>query len=413
MKRHVLTLCTFALVFGLFSSTFAQDAKADDKKVDNRIWSMQYWKKAAVDGLVQVAPSAPVAPARYTGSELSALTVAIDDGPDVLIIGGTNTTQSETSVFVNPLDPNKVLNSNNSTDNPVTQVFGASGFTSSDGGATWTGSVQGTGGPNGGDPAVAVNLQGRFHNGYIADNGGNGAAWSSDEGQTWVDVQVAPNPGQLADKNHLWVDNGPTSQYEGHVYAAYTDFGGGNDRNVVIHTSTDGGLTWSAGQNISSSLPGFHQGVHIQTNSSGVVFAFYTVYLTGGVQDEPAIGMTRSFDGGTTWDTPQIIFQDTRGIRSSGTSKNMRVNSFPVSAIDISGGANDGNIYIVWSNIGEPPSNAGPDINVLMRKSTDGGDTWSSHVRVNQDDPADGNENYLPWITCDPETGALSVVFYS
>ncbi len=47
-----------------------------------------------------------------------------------------------------------------------------------------------------------------------------------------------------------------------------------------------------------------------------------------------------------------------------------------------------------------------------MIRSTDGGTSWSTPVRVNQDAPGLGNEHYFPWITCDPETGDLSVIFY-
>ena len=38
--------------------------------------------------------------------------------------------------------------------------------------------------------------------------------------------------------------------------------------------------------------------------------------------------------------------------------------------------------------------------------------SWSTPVRVNQGTFANGKEAYMPWITCDPETGTLSVIFY-
>ncbi len=55
------------------------------------------------------------------------------------------------------------------------------------------------------------------------------------------------------------------------------------------------------------------------------------------------------------------------------TSKNQRVNSFPSMAVDISGGPNNGNIYIVWANVGVPGVNTGSDIDVYMIRSTDEG----------------------------------------
>ena len=47
-----------------------------------------------------------------------------------------------------------------------------------------------------------------------------------------------------------------------------------------------------------------------------------------------------------------------------------------------------------------------------MIKSSDEGSTWSDPIRVNQDEQGQGHEHYFPWITCDPETGTLSVIFY-
>ena len=81
-------------------------------------------------------------------------------------------------------------------------------------------------------------------------------------------------------------------------------------------------------------------------------------------------------------------------------------------AVDISGKEYNGNIYIVWSNVGVPGINSGNDVDVYMARSEDQGATWSIPVRVNQDPSGLGRKHYFPWITCDPETGILSVVFY-
>ncbi|RMH79675.1 MAG: exo-alpha-sialidase, partial [Calditrichaeota bacterium] len=364
----------------------------------------------AQKGLVEVAPSTEVPPAIYTGSEIDALTVLIDDSPDVPVINSTTVTQSENSIFVNPLDNNKVLNSNNSTNFPVSVLYGTSGFFTTDGGLTWGGSFQGTGGSNSGDPAAAINLSGQYFVNFIASGGGQGIARSTDEGNTWQAFTVATSSG--TDKNHMWVDNSPTSPYAGNLYVAYTDF---NDpgANIYISRSTDNGATWSSPQNISSAInAGSHnQGVNIQTGPNGEVYVTWAVYDSWPA-DENALGFAVSTDGGATWSTATRIIPDIRGIRNTGTSKNHRVNSFPSMAVDITGGARNGWIYIVWPNVGVPGTNQGPDIDVYMIRSSDGGATWSSPIRVNQDPSGQGKEHYFSWITCDPETGALSVIFY-
>ena len=61
---------------------------------------------------------------------------------------------------------------------------------------------------------------------------------------------------------------------------------------------------------------------------------------------------------------------------------------------------------------GSPASIPGSDVDVYMIRSTNGGTSWSTPIRVNQDTPGLGKKHYFPWITCDPVTGDLSVIFY-
>jgi hypothetical protein len=337
------------------------------------------------------------------------------DSPDVSVTPLTNTTQSENSIAVSPLNPNIVLNSNNSSDYPVTQIYGASGFTSTDGGLTWYGSVQGTGGTNSGDPAVGIARSGRFHNGYIAANGGNGAAYSTDNGVTWTNVQVYPNPGSLADKNHLWVDISPSSPYVNNVYASWTDFGGANDAEIMIARSTNGGVSWSSAQNISSAVAaGSHnQGVNIQTGPNGEVYVCWAIYDSW-PSLETAIGFAKSTDGGVTYSTAVRAITNIKGIRSQATGggllggKDMRTATFPSMTVN----PQNGHMWITWANIGVPGTNTGTERDVWVSKSTDGGATWQTAVRVNQDAFNNGKDQWFPWIACDPTSGALVCAFY-
>jgi hypothetical protein len=151
--------------------------------------------------------------------------------------------------------------------------------------------------------------------------------------------------------------------------------------------------------------------VNINSGPDGEVYVIWAIYDSWPI-DENAIGMARSFDGGATFEPAYRLIDDIRGIRDSGVNKNMRNNSFPSMAVDISGGDRDGNIYIVWSNIGFPGINNGNDVDVYIIRSEDQGETWSTPVKVNQDPAGQGSKHYFPWITCDPENGILSVVFY-
>jgi hypothetical protein len=167
----------------------------------------------------------------------------LDDSTDVSIIETTDYNQTENSVFIHPRCADTVLVSNNSSTfpfgGPGFQDFGADHFVSTDGGANWAGSVEGAGEDNRGDPATAIDLDGRFFVGYIASNGGQGVAYS-DDGADFTHVQVV-DPFEIldfdyqTDKNHLWADNHPESPYEGRLYSAWTLIvSGGNPPLIAV-----------------------------------------------------------------------------------------------------------------------------------------------------------------------------------
>lgn len=383
--------------------------------VDTRIDNMSYWRRMASLGLVPVAPDVKAPLGKYTGSQLSGRSVTTEDSPDVPVTT-VSSTQSENSIFVDPNNNQSLLQSNNSTPDPVSGIYGANGFLSNDAGSSWGGSVQGAGGENSGDPATAIGLNGWYYVGYIHSSGGQGVSYSTNQGQTWTAVLAAPAPGgwgTMLDKNHMWIDNSPTSTYSGYLYDAWTNFGGSNDAQIEINRSTDQGLTWSTPVNISSAVnAGSHnQGVNIHTGPNGEVYAIWAIY-DGWPTDETAIGMSKSLDGGATWSTATRIINNIRGIRTSGTGKSMRVNSFPSLAVDISNSGNRGTMYITWSNIGTPGINTGNDIDIYLAKSTDQGLTWSTPEKVNQDNAGLGSQHYFPWIACDPANGNLSIIYY-
>jgi len=417
MKRFTFPITIILLVIFAFSINWAISNNSESQhekrsKVDTRIDNMGYWIKMAEAGYVPFNPDVKSKPAVYTGSKIKAFGVLTDDSPDVPVTE-INSMQSENSIFADPLNNQTVLNSNNSTQNPVGVLYGANDLYSFDIGETWEGEVQGAGGSNSGDPTTAIGLSGRWYVNYISNNGGQGISYSDNQGQTWTVKSIVPNPGQLADKNHMWIDNSSDSPYEGNLYVAWTNFGGPDDTEIGVSYSTDDGLSWSDDVEISSAVnAGSHnQGVNLSTGPNGEVYAIWAIY-DGWPTDESAIGMAKSLDGGVTWEPATRIIENIRGIRNSETSKNMRVNSFPSAAVDCSTGPDRGAIYVTWANIGVPGTNTGSDIDVYVIKSSDNGATWSEPVRVNQDPSGEGKEHYFPWICVDAYNGVASVIFY-
>ncbi len=412
MKKTLLLLI-ICLAFS-FDAIAQKEKGSDAPLIDTRIDNMGYWKDLAERGLVPVQPDVQPPRAVVKSSRINARGINADS-PDVPVNAGGDNTQSETSIFVNPNDNSKAFNSNNSTSwngTSVGSLFGTSFFLTDDTGLSWGGSVQGTGGSNSGDPAAVIGLNGRYFDGFIHSNSGQGVAYSDDEGVTWTSVVAgAPTGGTILDKNHLWIDNSPTSPHEGNIYDAWTDFNNGND--IFFTRSINNGLSYSAPINLSSAIGGgsHDQGVNIQTGPNGEVYVTWAVYDSW-PSDETALGFIKSTDGGATFGTPVRIINNIRGIRTTATSKNQRVNSFPSMTVDISGGSEDGSIYIVWTNVGVPGTNTGTNLSVYMIKSTDEGANWGTPIRVNQGNFQTGKESYFPWITSDPESGVLSCIFY-
>jgi hypothetical protein len=414
MKYLLQTLILIA--FFLFPAYLSAQKVDRETQLDNRVDNQGYWRHAAEQGFTKPNPMVYPAPAKYTGSGIRAVSVITDDSPDVVLVSGS-TSQSENSVFVNPNNYDNALNSNNSTTQPGggISLYGADYLYTFDASQTWGGSINGAGGSNSGDPVALINQDNRWFVGFINNASGQSIAYSDNEGATWTTRVVANSPGGfsgLLDKNHMWVDNSMDSPYEGYLYNAWTAFGGSNDNDIEIVRSTDGGDTWSSAINISQIIgAGSHsQGVNINSGPNGEVYAAFAIY-DNWPNGENAYALARSFDGGATYTTARII-ENTNGVRNADLGKNMRKNSFPSMAVDISTGSNRGNIYVVWANIGVPGVNSGNDVDIYMIRSEDDGVTWSEPIRVNQDPAGLGHKHYFAWITCDPVSGTLSVIFY-
>jgi hypothetical protein len=420
MKIFIAGLCImFSLILGITGLNAQKKAITSPiNQVDTRIDNIGYWQQCAKAGLVTVQPESRVTPPQFNGTRVfNNKGILIGDSPDIPV-DTTSTTQSENSVVVKSNDNKVLLNSNNATPNPSTgSVYGTSYLTSSDGGETWGGIANsGPGGSNSGDPAACINLAGRYFIGYIDNAYGQSVSFSDNDGLTWTVVKVGICPSgysSMLDKNNLTVDNSPTSPFKGNLYDGWTSFGGSDDSYVCVSRSNTNGVSWEPYKNVSDAITSGaqHQGVNLRTGPNGEVYALFAVYESW-PNDEGAMGLARSLDGGVTWLPATRIISNIRGIRNTGVPENMRVNSFPSMAVDLSNGPDRGAIYVVWTNHGVPGINTGSDIDVYMIKSMDNGITWSAPRKVNQDASGMGKTHYLGWVTVDQANGIVSVVFY-
>jgi len=204
----------------------------------------------------------------------------------------------------------------------------------------------------------------------------------STDGLSWGSaVTVAPAlAGADYDKNWVACDNHPSSPFYGRCYHTWDDFGDG-DR-ILMSTSLDGGLTWSAPVQTASGVFGLGGQPVVQPDGDVIVPAANAF--------ETAIIAFRSTDGGDSWGDEVVVSR----VREHTVAGNLRNGPLPSAEIDPAG-----RVYAVWDDCRFQKGCKSNDI--VMSMSTDGV-TWTAVTRVPINDGAD---HFLPGIGVNPDTG--------
>jgi hypothetical protein len=159
-----------------------------------------------------------------------------------------------------------------------------------------------------------------------------------------------------------------------------TDSGASYSEPVIVSDNTD--VQWS--------VPA--------AGPDGEVYVAWFQYFPRGIMFDV------SYDQGQT-------FGDDRLIASTGTwpveiNGVILVFPFPALVCDINQSSPyRGNLYVAYMN------STATDMDIFFRKSTDGGDTWSSPLRLNDDTQGNGCDQFHPWLSLD-ETGRIHAIFY-
>lgn len=334
-------------------------------------------------------------------------------------VSNEDTPQSETSITINPNNPQMlVAGSNEIVRLPMR------GYFSSDGGQSW-GAVDlplpppaTTNGTDfGSDPGVAFDTHGNVYYSYIVvffnrtfrsiQGTEMAVAKSSDGGKTWPQVtffNFNSGTGKFNDKPMIAVDTNPTSPFRDTVYVAWDTTSSGkssaND-DLVFARSTDGGLTFSSpvALNTHTGSPTSVIGADPFVGPNGEVYVAWH-----DVQNN-LLAFNSSFDGGATFGQQQeiaptvVAFDD--GIPAMVSRRALL---YPACGADRSAGTHRGTLYCSWMD--ETTSN-GTDIFVVH--STSQGVTWSSPVRVNDDPTGVRKDQFNQWLSVDPVTGMVDV----
>lgn len=268
-------------------------------------------------------------------------------------------------------------------------------------GHDWASNSPSFGATMSGDPVVAYDSLGNlyYENMYGSSIQGCKVIKSTNNGATW-----GPSVTAIAGNDKNWIACDQTSgPYANYVYTTMTNNGAGN-----FARSIDGGATFqSTFAPSTQSLPGMMvcvgpkdniQGgaVYVVTNSGTSFASTYTFY--------------RSTDGGqnfTMMSAQQFSGYVGTNVGGRNSVQGMRTRPYPFITADNSYGAHRGRLYLVYAS-NDPPGDAHkPD--VWCRYSDNGGTTWSSAVRVNDDPNTTTHHQWHPATWCDKETGKLYI----
>jgi hypothetical protein len=192
------------------------------------------------------------------------------------------------------------------------------------------------------------------------------------------------------------------------VYLAWTRFDeyGVKDPNcrthIVVAKSTDGAKTFQMPRPISDT-PG--DCVDSDNTVEGAVPALGVDGRVHVVWGGPKGLVYDSSADGLEWGVDRVITPTPGGwdIPIPGVTRH---NGMPITIVDRGTGPRRGTIYVNWID----ERNGDPDVFVMS--SRDGGKSWSSPVRVNDDPLKNGAVQFFTWMAVDPSDGSVNVLFY-
>lgn len=318
----------------------------------------------------------------------------------------SNVTQTEPFIVPHPTNHDILFVSANTIN--LNNGFISEGvYLTTNRGESWYGSDTCSGAPinfHRGDPGIAIDKDGRLLMVRLGFSPGLYAHYSTNLGQSWSGQRTITTNDQ--DRATLVSDTQLASAFYGRSYTAWVRFA--PPFALFFSSTDDGGQTWRTPAQINNpSLRG--QGGELAMGPGGAVYLCWASVINTSPFTEVGAGFAVSTNGGTSWTVNETAFA-MNGISGTFPSKgNIRVNGLPRMDVDLSGGARHGWIYVVTTERNLAPAGSDPDI--ILRKSTDGGVTWSSGVRVNRDVLNNGKTQYFPAVHVD-DGGGVNVLYY-
>jgi len=309
---------------------------------------------------------------------------------------------NEPSIMVDPKHTNVLIAASNMNNY----------YLSSDTGHTWTSHTLSSTFGVGGDPTIVVDTASNFYFFHLSNP--SGGSWldrivcqkTTNNGQSWSNgTYTGLNGAKDQDKQWCCIDRKNNTLYV--TWTQFDTYGSSsqNDSSVILFSrSTDGGATWSTGKRINKIAGDCVDEDKTVEGAVPAVGPNGEVYVAWA--GPSGIVFNRSTDKGNTWLSKEILVNTMPGGWDYSIPGIGRCNGLPVTVCDLSNGPNRGTIYINWSD----QRNGSSNTDIWLSKSTDGGNTWSTALKVNDD--ATNRHQFFTWLAIDQVTGYLYTVFY-
>ncbi len=332
-------------------------------------------------------------------------------------ISGTQTAaRSESDIRVNFFDPSKILAASNNISGTGQQGI----YFSINSGSSWSQSLL---------PLVTGDA---FHSDPTAEWTSDGRAWSStlginaaatvlklqnyfstDNGLTWTYEATVSGTQTNVDKQMVWVDHSSTSPFFNQMYAIWHN---GNPAFMNRRTAGAGG-TWGTPTQVSGAeSSGTCIGADVKTNRQGDVFGAWPATTSR------KIFVVKSTNGGASYSAPIQVATtyDSYDIGVPAFNGRRILIYVTLGTYRTAGGVN--NVYATWTDLSgqtgctaaanEPGSNAASTCKtrIWFARSTDGGATWSTPVKINNQSSL--NDQFNQWLAVDETSGGIAITYY-
>lgn len=213
-----------------------------------------------------------------------------------------------------------------------------------------------------------------------------------------------PNGTKVQDKHWVAVDENNVLHMTWTQFDAYNSANPKDSSIIVYSQSKNQGKTWSKPLRISKyggdclDDDNTVEGAVPAIGPNGEIYVCWT--------GPRGLVFQKSLDHGKTWLKEEMFIDNQIGGWTLDIPGINRANGLPILKCDVSDGQFKGRLYLNWCD----QRNGEDDTDVFMSYSDDQGSSWSTPVKVNQDES--GNHQVFTWMAVDPSNGYLYFVYY-